>query len=208
MDMTYDVGYLAKKYPDVEKLRICNIRRAWRNIVIYEVAVLAVVLLSFGYIGELYDTAVRNSESTAFLVRSFVVLVLLILLPPWFFASTKRLLEKTRQGTVTKHTFQKRVSDIDKGASRNGKFVWSTYISLVYKGEDGKNRTLLFPSKSDDVLKVGADLVKYRGLPYPIPVYPSKDPKNRYICVKCGRHENAKTLECTYCGTSMVHFDF
>ena len=172
MDMTYDVKDLAKKYPDVEKLRVGNLRRAWRNIVIYELAVFAVVLLSLGYIGELYDTAVRNSEGTVFLVRSFVVLGLLILLPPWFFASTKRLLEKTRQGEVTWHVFQKRVSDIERGGRTysSGKFVWSTYISLVYKDEDGKNRKLTFLSKADDVLQVGTELVKYRGLPYPIPV--------------------------------------
>ena len=34
MDMTYDVKDLANRYPDVEKLRVGNLRRAWRNIVL------------------------------------------------------------------------------------------------------------------------------------------------------------------------------
>jgi hypothetical protein len=213
MDMTYDVKDLAKRYPDVEKLRLANLRRAWRNIVIYELAVFAVVLLSLDYIGELYDTAVRNSEGVEFLTKALWVLAILALLPPWFFASTERLYKKTRQGTVIKQSFQKRVSDIDRTKSGryrpgNGRLVWSAYIEVVYKSKDGKRRRLLFQSKSDEVLREGTEFVKYRGLPYPIPVYREKNLKNRYICIKCGRHEKADILECTYCGTSMVHFDF
>lgn len=211
--MIYDTRYLSKKYPDIERLRIRNLRRAWRNIVIYELAVLAVVLLSLGYIGELYGTAVRNSEGVEFLTKALWVLAILALLPPWFFASTERLYKKTRQGTVIKQSFQKRVSDIDRTKSGryrpgNGRLVWSAYIEVVYKSKDGKNRRLLFQSKSDEVLREGTDFVKYRGLAYPIPVYRNQDPKNKYICVSCGRHEKANVLDCTYCGTSMVHFDF
>lgn len=87
---------------------------------------------------------------------------------------------------------------------RDGGYDFRLHTALILQKPNGKKQRLRFEQKtgSYQYYHEGADLIRFRSLPYPIHLDPSSP--NGFVCVACGRMHKTLQSHCDQCGLSLI----
>ncbi len=115
------------------------------------------------------------------------------------------LTDRPRCGTVLQaglsHTY---TPGEEPGMLRQMDYDFRLKNALLLKCPNGKKARLRFEQKTGSYLyyQEGAELIRFRGLPYPI----NTDPRapHGYVCVACGRIHTEWNEHCAACGLSLI----
>ena len=110
-----------------------------------------------------------------------------VVLSGWFVCCMHRFaLDRDFSGTIKSMSFTR---SFDRGLARKAGFNLDdhTYLRIVAVNSRGKKRRInvqLFDDGYDGYYREGGDIVKYRGLNYPI--CPTSEKEGAHLCAVCG----------------------
>lgn len=92
----------------------------------------------------------------------------------------------------------------DPGGANGIKYDFRLKTVLVVETARGKRKRIRFEQKmgSYTAYRVGEEIVRFRGLPYPINPHDSN--KGGYVCVACGRFHAAWQDKCEVCEHTLI----
>ncbi len=87
---------------------------------------------------------------------------------------------------------------------RDGGYDFRLHTALILKKPNGKKQHMRFEQKTGSYQYYceGADLIRFRSLPYPLNLDPNAS--HGYVCVACGRMHKSYQAHCDQCGLSLI----
>ena len=189
---------LEKEYPDIYGTKQKKIKKMIRNIAIYEIFFLLVAYGAYDYIARNIDLF----SDYSIVYRGVIMGVILAVIPPLLFESTKVLIEKTWVGTIDSIKYEMRYPQTSGALTKSINRSHPKEFMKI-KVDIGKNRkkTVAFRSHLNQALQKGDRIVKFRGFQFPVE---DTESEKYYICIVCGKIVKKGVKHCPACEHSIV----